>query len=172
MWRLATAFVEIALHRCGPESLPASRLLFRIVLAAYFLVGFTQFWSSGSLDGTTTIAFVLNCGFYLGYVWLILDVVKHRSRFLQTATALLGVDTFFNTLGIPLAVWTGALQAADVEATLPAVLIIVLFLWSIDVAAFVIARALDRPYITGVLIVLPYIMVSIFVQNAFSSVSG
>lgn len=172
MWRLASAFVEIALHRRGPESLPASPLLFRIVLAAYLLVGATLLSSGGALDTTRALLFVFNCALYLGYVWLILEVVKFRSRFLQTATALLGVDTFFNLVGIPIAAWTAAAQAAESLATFPALLTVALFLWSIDVAAFVLARALDRPYMTGLLIVIPYVMVSIFVQSAFSTATA
>ena len=172
MWRLAAAFVEIALHSRGPESLPASPLFFRIVLAAYLLAGATLLSSAGALDTTAALLFVFNCGLYLGYIWLILEVVKFRSRFVQTATALLGVDTFFNLLGIPIAAWTAAAQAAESLATFPALLTVALFLWSIDVAAFVLARALDRPYMTGLLIVIPYIMVSIFVQSAFSAASA
>lgn len=172
MWRLAAAFVEIALHRRGPESLPASRLFFRVVLAAYLLAGFALLSSSGTLNGTAAVLFVVNCGLYLGYVWLILEVVKFRSRFLQTATALLGVDTFFNLVGIPLWAWTAALQESEIAATFPALLTVALFVWSIDVAGFVLARALERPYMTGLLIVLPYVMVSIFVQNAFSAAAS
>ena len=172
MWRLAASFVEIALHRRGPESLPASPLLFRIVLAAYLLAGAALLSSGSALDSTAALLFAVNCGLYLGYVWLILEVVSFRSRFLQTATALIGVDTFFNLVGVPIAAWTAAVQAADSLATFPAFLTVALFLWSIDVAAFVLARALERPYMTGLLIVLPYVMVSIFVQSAFSSASA
>ena len=172
MWRLASAFVEITLHRRGPESLPASPLYFRIVLAAYLLAGVALLSSGGALNTTAAVLFVVNCALYLGYVWLILEVVKFRSRFLQTATALLGVDTFFNVVGIPIAAWTAAAQAADSLATFPALLTVALFLWSIDVAAFVLARALDRPYVTGLLIVIPFVMVSIFVQSAFSAATA
>ena len=172
MWRLASAFVDIALHKRGPEHIPASQFLLSFVLVVYLLVGYASIRIGGGAEVGAVAAFVIDSLVYLLYVWAILKVMKRVARFRQTATALLGADVFFNVVGLPLFFWNRVSSSADLDATLPTLLILGLLIWSIDVAGYVISRALERPYIVGVLIVILYVMTSMSIRESLVPVSS
>ena len=80
----------------------------------------------------------------------------------------MGVDVMFNLLSLPLVAWSGAIENTEADPTLPLLLILALFFWSIDVAGYVVSRALQRPYIAGVLIVIMYVMVSMSIRESLA----
>jgi hypothetical protein len=108
---------------------------------------------------------------YLVYVSLVLSFFKRRSRFVQTASALVGADIFFNLLGIPLLAWSVASDSSGADPTVPTLLFVILFFWSVDVAGYVVSRAVERPYIVGVLIVIMYVMTSLSIRESFAPVT-
>lgn len=166
MWRLGLVFVDIALHRCGPDVLPASRFLLGLVLAAFFFIGLATL----QVDSTPQVALALLLAdrvLYLGAAWLVLSAFDKSRRFVQTATALTGVDVFMNLVALPLWFWDDALNAPAGRTTLPQILLIVVFLWSLDVGGFILSKALAKPYIVGVSIVVVYFLLSMAVRDAF-----
>jgi hypothetical protein len=168
---LVFAFVDIALHRRGPDQLPASTFLLTLVLAGYlFIVFFALALQSSAAAAAALLVF--ETAIYLLFVWAVLKAFKRERRFLQTATAMLGVDTLFNALGLPLLAWENALTGAGAETTAPLVLSLLLFVWSIDVSGFILSRALERPYVLGVGIVLGYVMLSYSIRTAFLPPAG
>lgn len=171
MWRLVSAFIDIALHRRGPEHIPASQFLLNLVFVVYMLVGYAAISIGGPAMPAAIAVFVIDSLVYLLYVWAILVFLKQPGRFRQTATALLGADVFFNVIGIPLFVWNRMTASAELDPTLPTLLILGLLIWSIDVAGYVISRALQRPYIVGVLVVILYVMTSMSIRESFNPVS-
>ena len=81
------------------------------------------------------------------------------------ATALLGTETFFNVLSLPVLSWySPADDTLDAVITAPRLLLYVLFFWSVDVAGFVLSRAIGRPYVVGVFIMIGYALLSISLQ--------
>ena len=171
MWRLASAFIDIALHRRGPEHIPASQFLLGFVFVCYLLVGYVAISVGGAAVPAALLIFVIDSFVYLFYVWAVLAILKRPARFRQTITALLGVDVLFNVIGIPLFVWNGMVTTAELDATLPTLFSLGLLIWSIDVAGYVISRAVERPYIVGVLIVLMYVMASMSIRESLAPVS-
>ncbi len=170
MWRLCLTFADIALHRRGPDVLPASQFLLGLVLAVYFAVGiFAQGFNEPA--GVAVVDMVLDRVVYLGFIWLVLDLFKKRRRFMQTAAAAVGVDVLMNVVSLPLLLWNDALQAPPKEVTLPSVLMLGVVLWSIDVGGFIVARALSKPYIVGLCIVIVYVFVSLELRHAFFPVA-
>lgn len=171
MWRLASAFVDIALHRRGPEHIPASQFLLVFAFACYLLVGYVAISVGGAATSAALLLFVADSFVYIFYVWAVLAILKRPTRFKQTVTALLGVDVLFNLIGIPLFIWNATVASADLDATLPTLFILGLLIWSLDVAGYIVSRALDRPYIVGVLIVLMYVMASMSIRESLAPVS-
>ncbi len=166
MWRLCLTFADIALHRRGPDVLPASQFLLGLVLTVYFAVGFvTQ--GHDMPAGAAVVDMVLDRIVYLGFIWLVLDLFQKRRRFMQTAAAAVGVDVLMNVVSLPLLLWNDALNAPPQQVTLPSILILGVVLWSIDVGGFIVARALSRPYIVGLCIVIVYVFVSMELRHAF-----
>jgi hypothetical protein len=73
---------------------------------------------------------------------------------------------------VPLALWSQALDVAEGEIALPWLFLLLLAIWSIDIAGFVLARALDRPYALGVAIMLGYVLLTVSLQQALLPVAS
>jgi hypothetical protein len=105
-------------------------------------------------------AIVFHVGLYLAFIAIVLELARRGARFLQTATAALGVETFLGCIALPL-LFTGAAESTDGGASvLTAVPLLLIVIWSIDIVGFILARALDRAYVVGVMIMLGYVVIS------------
>ncbi len=166
MWPLTAAFIDIALHRRGPEDLPASQFLLGLVLLAYLVVSALTL-TVISATRTHVILVLLELVADLGVVFLLLQFFQKGTRFLQTATALVGTGVVLGVIYIPLLRWDELLAAPPTELTTPRFLILLLFIWSLDVAGFILSRALGKPYIVGVSIVIVYELASMALRDAF-----
>jgi hypothetical protein len=156
---LILPFVEIALHRRGPEHLPASRFLFGLVLVTYLAVALLRtrvLNDPGYPVPAVLIQFVLE----LAFIWCVLRAFERQRRFTQAACAVFGADTLVYLLSLPLIVWQSALAALPTELTLPLVLQFLLWVWSIDISTSILARALERPYVVALAIVIGYVLLS------------
>jgi putative flippase GtrA len=155
LWRLSSVFMEIALHRRGPEDLPASRFLFGLLAIVY---GCTSFIATQIVEPWPRAAAMVaaDVGTYLAFLWVLLALFGRRPRYLQTASALLGSGTVLTLFGIPLILLAGFANGEVETGNLGTWLFFLLIVWSIDVASFVLSRALPVPYIVALMIVLGY----------------
>ena len=160
MWRLISAFVEIAFHRRGPEQLPSSGFLLALVLAANLGIALLTVSLADVVDHPVLMV-IVDAAFWLAFVWCVLRAFERERRFRQTASALLGTDTLLSLLGLPIVLWHRALNAPPTEATLPSVFYLLIVVWSVDIGAFILSRALDRMYVLAVAIVVGYLLLSI-----------
>jgi hypothetical protein len=131
---LALAFVDITLHRRGPDELPPSGFLLGVLVALYVSTGFIGIWTLGVLDAGTAQLLLLDFGFFLAYVFVSLRLFRHDGRFPQTVIA-------------------------------PMLLHLLLLFWWIDVAGFILSRAIGRPYFVGVLFMIVYVLTSYRIGN-------
>jgi hypothetical protein len=161
--RLIFAFVEISLHRRSPADLPSSRAFFVAVLIAYVGLGLAAARYVGAVKYPELMV-ALDTALEVGFIWAVLRAFERERRFRQTAAAVLGVDMLLNLLTIPLLFWQRSLHAPKDEATFPDVLVLLVMIWSIDVSAFILSRALERPYVLTVAIMLGYLLLSISVD--------
>lgn len=166
MLRLILAFVDIMLHRRGPADLPSSQFLVWLLLAVAVIVDLAILFVN---DGTPRAAGVAVLVQFLDvwFVWALLRTFNRQRRFRQTMCALLGTQTILNLIGAPLVplLARSAAGAAQPEITLPLLLTALLGVWSIDIAAFVFARALERPYVLCVAIMLGYVLLIVSLQT-------
>ena len=166
MWALASAFIDIALHRSGPDRLPASRFLLIVVLAIYFPVNFLRLYVSGPATRLELIFIVADTALFFGFVYAVLGFFRFRPRFLQTACALLGTDVLINIIGLPIAAGGSAATAGTGPATVFSILYLVLFIWWIDIAGFIISRAVEQPYVVGIMFVIFYVIAALSILTA------
>ena len=153
--RLVLVFVEIAMHRRGPETVPESQFLFGLLLVVYFVV--SLFATLMAQPFTLAIGIVaFDTVFYLGIVWVLLELYKRSNRFLQTASALLGTGVILTMLQIPIFATADFDNAESTFTSAGAWLFLLSLLWSIDVAGFILSRALQLSYFAGVSIVIMY----------------
>ena len=96
-----------------------------------------------------------------------MKLFDHSRRFLQTGTALLGAETLLSLIGIPILAWIDAVRTSGGEPTAGTFVYLLLFLWSLDVAGFILSKALQHAYFVGVLIVLGYVMMSFTLREYF-----
>ena len=166
MLRLILVFVDIMLHRRGPEDLPSSQFLVWLMLAVATAVDLAISIANG---GTAREAAVVVLIQFLDvwFVWALLRTFNRQRRFRQTMCALLGTETILNLAGAPLVPLLTASAAASTEPqiTLPLLLTALLGVWSIDIAAFVFARAVERPYVLCVAIMLGYVLLIVSLQT-------
>lgn len=167
MWPLAAAFIEIALHRRGPRDIPASTFLTWLLVAVYFPVNFASLYLRGGLSLLNLAVLLGDTTFYFAFVFAVLRYFKRDARFAQTVNALLGTDIFINAVGIGAGL-VGAVSGAPEDATWLFWIYVVILLWWIDVAGYVVAKALDQPYIAGLMFVILYVMTSFSIQDALT----
>ncbi len=159
MLRLFLAFVDIMLHRRGPDSIPSSPFLLYALFALSLAADFVVLGIAGRSARWFAVD-VLILGLNVWFVWALLRTFNRQPRFRQTMTALLGA-------GVLLAVLQAPLVRSLVEAppdpenpvlTLPRLLWLLLPWWSIDIGAFVFSRALERPYLLCIAVVIGYVL--------------
>jgi hypothetical protein len=157
-------FVEITLHRRGPEHLPASQFFFMVVLAASLGVELAVLLVDEMAMRGVLVSF-FTTALDLAFVWAVLKTFDRERRFRQTMSALLGANALLNLMIVPLALWSQGLDVPEGEIALPWLCLLLLAIWSIDIAGFVLARALERPYPLGVAIMLGYVWLSFSLQT-------
>ena len=154
MKSIFTAFWQICLFRNGPELLPANTtflgavLVTNIALSLFVLVVLNDV---ALLQALTAI--ILNITAFSVLVWAIMSLMQMSARYLQTMTAIFGVDLIISFIS-NIAAWLmrdslpagGAADAAAVEAVVPSwqfFIIVLMVLWNISVNGFVMHRALE-----------------------------
>lgn len=172
MWPLASVFLEIALHRRGPQDLPASQFLVGMLLVLDLAARLASLEAAGSEGLRSAAEVIADALVYLAYLWIVLRLFRRQRRFRQAASALLGTEILLYLLSMPLLLWSRAIDAPDAGLTVPALLYIALFIWSIDIAGFILSKAIERPYILGVVIMVVYVMISMIISNDLSGSVG
>ena len=166
MLRLIFAFVDIMLHRRGPESLPSSRFLLWSLLATYLATVFAVDWLAGPLPSWFAVD-LLVLGLHVWFVWALLRTFDRVGRFRQTMTALLGAGVLLTVLEAPLALSLAHQPPPTPQnqtLTLPTFLSLLVIVWAIDITAFVFSRALERPYVVCAAIVIGYAFLILSLQ--------
>jgi len=141
----------------GPEDLPASRFLLGLVTIAYLLTGAASvsFYTDSAAAAAQQLA--VDLGLTYGFFTLLLLLYRKGPRALQTLTAILGTGALLSLIALPLTAW---LQTVDINASegaaAPAIGIYLVVLWSIAVTGHILHRALDIPYVGGLIIGVVY----------------
>jgi hypothetical protein len=164
--RLILAFVDIMLHRRGPEDLPSATFLVWSLLALSISVELGVLFANDGGARAAAVAVLVQL-LDIWFVWALLRAFNKQGRFRQTMSALLGTETIITLAGAPLVPLLNASVAATAEPqiTLPLLLTALLGVWSIDIAAFVFSRALDRPYLLCIAIMLGYVLLIVSLQT-------
>jgi hypothetical protein len=161
MLSLLRFFFLLCLLRARPQDLPASQALLMVVAAANIVVGAIVVAPALNNAFAAILASLVDTGVLLGFIWLLLRFRNHPKRFLQAATAALGVGAVIATLSLPLQ----ALLPTDPNTITPAaqaasLLILVLVVWLQVALGHVFRHALDVTLLLGVGLAFLYSVVS------------
>lgn len=152
---LLKLFLDICLYRKGPQDLPASGFLFRLVLAVYLALGTLLLapdtgWLQAALQTATEMAMGL------AVVAALLYTINRPTRFLSVATAWLGTDALISALCVP----PLQLLAGAGAGQLLGVLWMALIGWHVAIVAHIVRHALSQPLPIGFVVAILYTVVS------------
>jgi hypothetical protein len=160
---LFNLFLDICLLRKGPQDLPASQELLKLCLIAYAGSGLLNLWlglgDTGS--GMALLLTMVDVSLLMGLSYAVLQLMGLLERYVQTLTALAGTGTLLQLIVLPLGLWyQRELAGGDGAADLPAMLWLLLLIWSIVITAHILRHALSVSFGTGTLYALGYLMMS------------
>ena len=165
MLRLAKAFLSIALWRQTPAHLPASLFLLALTACAAGLMEVLDvLLSPGPRDRIMTNV-ALEVGLPLAFTWAVLALSRRRARFLQTATALLGIGVLAELVLYPLAALRSAMGDDRIASIPVGLLLFVGFIWYLLACAHIWRAALDSGLIVGGVISVGYLILSIVLEQ-------
>jgi hypothetical protein len=170
MQPLIRLFIDIALHRKGPQDVPPANAFLGLVLLAYLVVGAAVLWPSTADMGALVAQLVTDLLLLLVFFGGLLLARGRAARIRQTLTAVFGTGALLSTLALPF-VWIIAQVLADGDAApgmaLPALVstlaLFLLLLASLLVTGHILRHALDWSYTAGVLAAVVYFAISVTV---------
>jgi hypothetical protein len=165
MLLLAKTFLDIALRRQTPAYLPASLFLLVLVACAAALMEVLGAMLPPPPNGQIPLRILLEVGMPLAFAWVLLALARRRARFLQTASALLGVGALAELILYPLNSLIGVM-GEDQWASLPiGVIWIAVFIAYLLACAHIWRSALDSGLLLGIGITLVYLVLSMSIEH-------
>lgn len=161
MLALVQVFWQIALLRKGPQTLPASRELLWLLLAAHWLIGVILVIDTLSLERALLSGLVTTL-IMVALVHALLILHRHHNRVTQTLSALAGCEVLLGLFMLPLLVM---LHIGGGMVALVAMFWLLLIGWNIAIAAHIFRHALGVRLAVGVLFAIGYILVSISLSS-------
>jgi hypothetical protein len=170
MLSLVRFFVQLCFLRARPQDLPASQALLGLVAAVNVLIGTLLVSPALGNPFTALQASLLDTAILAGFVWLLLRFRSHPGRFVQAATAAIGVSAVIAAASLPLQ-WmlptdtAGGVTAAAETVSLALLLLIV---WLQVALGHVLRHALDTSLMLGIGLAFLYAVVSgAIIQSLF-----
>ncbi|MCB1789622.1 MAG: hypothetical protein KDJ27_04960 [Gammaproteobacteria bacterium] len=152
MQALLSFFFDLARLRRGPQDLPASPVLLALVAALSVALGAVNgaqmFGGMRAALGANLLDLVLT----MVMLFLLLQFKDHVARWLQTATAFVGLGALAGLLMLIVRTPAEALGVVDVAMIID----LIVAIWLHVALGGVLRHALDIPLIAGVIIVLSY----------------
>lgn len=150
----------------GPQDLPYSQVLFRIVVFLYFVTGSLSMWPTVSFFDSFWVMF-LDAMILLVFCWLCLVLFKKRSRLVQVATALFSVGALFQLLAWPLLLHIDESKQSGVISVEASVLLLLIISWNLAAYAHIFRQALEIRMPVAFILTISYVMINITTRNIF-----
>jgi hypothetical protein len=172
-------FLDIAMHRKGPQDVPAERGVFVFALAAYLLAGAAALWPTASGTREVFGQLMLDLVLMVAVCAALLALTGRAVRLGQTLAALFGTGALLSAAALPF-VWLLAATLGGVEtmpetippaAALSSIALFGLLLASLLVTGHILRHALDWSYAGGVMAATAYFALSTFIFRSVFPVS-
>jgi hypothetical protein len=142
---LVRLYFAIAIWRRGPQDLPAVGILLPLTIAAYVLLSAVVGSALPPMRPGWLLQVLFDTLFVALWYWLLLAIARRRARYLQTATALFGLQTLLAAPSMVLD-WLMQRSAHDASLRVPVyVAALVLAIWTLVAIGHILRSALDRP---------------------------
>lgn len=156
-------FIDLALLRRAPQDLPSSSALLLMVLAAGLLAGLLLAVTAGAGVGIGLLQSILDLALMLAALSLALRWMGRPQRYLQTATALIGVDTLISLMAL---LPVGLARPVDADSGLLALaglLFLMLVGWSVLATGHILRHAFSLTLVQGAAIAIAFDLLSFVV---------
>lgn len=165
-------FIELALLRRAPQDLPASSALLVLVASAGLGSGVLLAMTAGVSLWSALVQSLLDLALLLGLLRAALHLVKRRARFLQTATALIGVDTLITLLALLPVGLAGPDDLQTGLAALAGLLFLLLVSWSVLASGHILRHALAVTLVQGCAVAIGFDLLSFVVIGGIADGLG
>ncbi len=169
MTRLLKAFLDIALWRKSPAILPASTFLLVLVATAAALLEPLSDLLSPLPRHLLLPRMAFAVSVPLCFTWLVLALAKRRERFLQTGSAVLGVDVLAGVVLYPLDAAIQMMGEGKPWAVPLGVALLGGYVSYIAAGANIWRAALDSGVVVGGLVSLGYFLVQLLLGQYLAS---
>ncbi|HRP35703.1 MAG TPA: hypothetical protein PLI48_07445 [Gammaproteobacteria bacterium] len=168
MQALIRLFIEVALHRRGPQDVPTSGAVFGLALFAYLAIGAAVLWPSAAGTEALLGQLALDVALLLLVFGGLLAGTGRAGRLRQTLTALLGTGALLSAVALPF-VWLAAralgngapVPGMELPALVSTTALFMLLLASLLVTGHILRHAMDWSYAAGVLTAVLYFALSV-----------
>jgi hypothetical protein len=154
MYELTLLFFQIAIFKKGPQDVPGSPLVLKLLLPVYVAINYLILFLNGALS-TALLQILVDFTLIILFCWPLLYFSGKSARFPQTLAAMVGTDIVISFFALP-AIATLNTHAND----LAYFAMLALVLWHWLVSGHIMKHALDRSLFFGLGLALLYIMLS------------
>ena len=173
--QIATLVRDLCQLRRGPEEMPYSKRLFATLVGASIALDIASGIALGEPSHVLGRSLV-STGLVLALCGIALGIRGLGNRYVQTASALVACSMFFSLLVLPLAWLAGPTPSPPAQLSPTQVLIgwavLAIVLWSLLVAAHIIRRALDAPFVFGFALALAWALADWALGSALFDAAG
>lgn len=153
MFEIIKLLFDICLFKKGPQDLPASVWLLRVLVIVDVCVSFLMLsihtnWFNSVLQAIVGALLVL------GFSWFMLYLTRKRGRFVQTAIAFLGSDALISFFALP----GMASMTIGAGALLAFIITIGLMIWHWAITGHIIRSALEQGWVFSLGLAFLYIL--------------
>jgi hypothetical protein len=166
---LARLYFAIAIWRRGPQDLPAVGILLPLTIAAYVLLSAAVGELLPAMRPGWFWQVALDALFFVLWYWLLLAIARRRERYLQTATALFGLQTLLAAPTMALVWLMQRLAHDDGLRLLVYIAALAVAIWTLLAIGHILRAALERPL--GVCLILALLQMLVE-ELVFLSVFG
>jgi hypothetical protein len=139
MYDIIKLLFEICLFKKGPQDMPYSVWLLRLLMVVYASV--TALMLSIHFERLAVfLQLAIDILLVVGFVWLLLSVSRRLGRFNQTLSSVLGTDAMISFMALP-GMATLELRQGGLTVLL---IIFALMAWHWAVLGHIISKALDK----------------------------
>jgi hypothetical protein len=165
MLRLVKAFLDIALWRRTPAELPASVFLLALAAIAASLTEVLGALLPPPPNGQIATRIALEVAMPVLFIWVLLALKQRKERFLQTASAYLGVGVLAALILYPLES-VMQLMGQQNAAVLPVgVMYMAVLIGYLLACAHIWRSALDTGLVIGLVVSFGYFMAKLIIEQ-------
>lgn len=171
MAELLKRLFNICLLASGPQDIPYSQLLFRLMITVYFVTGIMSMWPSVDVFDSVFIM-ILDASILLAFAWICLKTFNKTARFIQVGTTLLAIGSIFQLLAWPLIAYLDSLKDAGNTSSELSLILLALISWNLAVYAHIFRQSFEIRMLSAFIMTIAYVVINITARQILFPQTG